>query len=285
MSTDSIKQLEKQIDEFIKEQPDEIEKFSKELEKIVKKSEKEGIDLDLGDFLHVSAKVVFNKEKTENKNRVKRSFTKIADWTLHHRYIYEVFNPVEEIKEKKSLKERLPELPWWYELTLIRSLPAMQIYDWVSPSYKVVWRSEQAPKLDDIKIEKVLNIVSNANRITPPANVAAQNQAIKKIIFQMASHLARKNGKIQSDHIIELYERAYKQQYPGKIFSYFYTDYERRSPFHYKSIKQNADSTSNSTMYYVGQTMGGLINSAIKFGTSLIAAIKLEIPKKCYKVQ
>lgn len=233
------------------------------------------------------------------------------DWELHHQYILEVFNPQTTVYSTAKPKEALepgetleidPVEEYGPKPQGILGIGAQVIFqlskvskwvlwgEWPATAYRTVRRSEQAPKLDTIPVSDVPKNDKTSKNPTVPDDLRF-NLVLKKVIHLMASHVyGEARGALQSDQIIELYDRAQKAKHHNyrSIFFYPYTDAERRSPLFHKTIQGNepeprvVSAVAGAALgTFTGQVAGNLINASVRFGLELYPAVVFLVPEKC----
>lgn len=246
------------------------------------------------------------------------SWKPLEDWELHHLYIQEICKPqtVVDIRGPEEKKEDLGPLEDRELIVVVSDFGPKpdsvvgffsQVFfqlrrgghwllyqEWRDLSYKKVRITEQAPKLDDIKIEDAPK-QEQAIKPIPPIN-------LHRIVYEVINTMGAYNydqtlGRLQSDQIIELYQRAYHPKTSDRVFWYPYTDYERRSPFNYRAIKQNSEKNNSQQnpeprvagtvaaagvsvltgLFYVGRIIGSTVQAV----TPLAIAALFGAPQKC----
>ncbi|WP_342227076.1 hypothetical protein [Rickettsiella endosymbiont of Rhagonycha lignosa] len=228
------------------------------------------------------------------------------DWELHNQYIFEVFNPqtteysLAKPKEKLKPGEKLEEVSLSFSETLIsRLLPRpgstyVQHYANNTSTFRVLWdiilsavsqdkpvddtyrafrtvrKTEQAPKLKDINIEEAPEQDKSRKSIAP----TQLNQIVQDVIVKMGNYQnTNKLGRLQCDHIMELYQRAFTPQSSERVFWYLYTDAERRSPFNYRQKKQNAEESNSEQNNFVQDPEPRILEKIVAAGASLLQGL------------
>ncbi|WP_342227063.1 hypothetical protein [Rickettsiella endosymbiont of Rhagonycha lignosa] len=292
-----------------------------------RKGDQHSVQVYLEDFLRLCAKSTLSimaeetkvkvkeaeEEKLEKKPKVAYSFAQgetwqaPEDWELHHQYILEIFNPEITVygpeKPEKDLKpgekivadpEELGPKPdsvigflGQVGFQLKRAGHWLLYQQWPDTPKKTVRLSEQAPKLNGIDVED-----APTKNIPDEAATKSLNLESKKVIKLMADDVyGGARGALQSDQIIELYDRAHKAKHRDSNtmnFLYPYTDYERKSPLLHKVVPSNAPEPrvvpaliGGAIGTFAGQVVSGALQASVRFGLELYPAVVFLVPQKC----
>ncbi len=193
------------------------------------------------------------------------SFKLPEDYELHYQYIKEVFNAP----------------------TTVYTIGNWKIYEKIPDQYDESRVTIQAPKLKDIDVED--DGIAGYDEPLPPE---FHSKAIQQVLKKMAIHLNEESRSLQSDYIMELYDRPLSKRHLD--ITYNNTDCERRSPLYFTDNKLELRKdilggiatgvlTGGLSLVgaFAGQMLGHVLQAGARFLLETYPAVVFLVPEKC----